>query len=518
MHLGELLIARGLVSLDELDEALRLQAVKHGSLGEHLIALGHLTAEQLSTAVNNAPVAPATVAETGIASRNLLNLLLKLMYAEPLGTVRELAHRIKLSARIIQAIIDDAAKLRLVQSLGLAAGEGAFSVRYSLTEQGKSAARDALEQNLYLGPAPVSLEAYQAQIQRQRITNEIVNEDGLRESLSGLVVSDNYIEKLLPAVNAGQTILLFGPPGNGKSTLTSRIAQLFRDLVYIPYSVDVGGQIITLYDPKLHKPAIADAEATTLHDRALLDRDRFDERWVACKRPVAITGGELTLDMLELQHNPATKFYDAPLHVKAMNGMLLIDDFGRQNFHPHQLLNRWIVPMEHQVDYLRLTGGTTFSLPFDGLVIFSTNLDPSELMDPAFLRRIPYKIRLSGPGRDDYRKIFDAAAAAFGFELSNSIFDLVVSEVEERFGLAYYQPKFICQQVKRACLSFNRPLELTDTGIRAALANLYYDIENEQAAKTEPNTLAALEPAGPARFESYRQELSERGRKAFAFR
>lgn len=514
MHLGELLIARGLVSLDDIDEALRLQTVKRGSLGEHLIALGHLTSEQLSAAVTNVPVAPATVAETGIAPRNLLNLLLKLMYAEPLGTVRELAHRMKLSARIIQAIIDDAAQLRLVQSLGLAAGEGAFSVRYALTEQGKSAARDALEQNLYLGPAPVSLDAYKAQIQQQRITNETVDEDGLRESLSDLVVSDHYIEKLLPAINAGQTMLLFGPPGNGKSTLTSRIAQLFRDLVYIPYAVDVGGQIITLYDPKLHKPAIADAEGSSLQDTPLLDRDRFDERWVACKRPVAVTGGELTLDMLELQHNPATKFYDAPLHVKAMNGMLLIDDFGRQNFHPHHLLNRWIVPMEHQVDYLRLSGGTTFSLPFDGLVIFSTNLEPSELMDPAFLRRIPYKIRLSGPDRNDYRKIFDAAAGMFGFELSNAMFNLVVGEVEDRFGLAYYQPKFICQQVKRACLSFNRPVELTAAGIRAALANLYYDIESERGS----NTLAALRPAGPARLESYRRELSEGQPTASALR
>jgi hypothetical protein len=195
---------------------------------------------------------------------------------------------------------------------------------------------------------------------------------------------------------------------------------------------------------------------------------------------VAIAGGELTLEMLDLQHNPDTKFYDAPLHVKALNGMLLIDDFGRQKFDPNDLLNRWIVPMEQQIDYLKLNTGTSFSLPFDELLVFSTNLQPSDLMDPAFLRRIPYKIKLSAPTRDEYRQIFDSVSHVFGLELVDEVFDFVVERltVTGAFGLASYQPKFICEQAIEACRCFDLRPQLTKELAAEALANLYFDIEN----------------------------------------
>jgi hypothetical protein len=264
------------------------------------------------------------------------------------------------------------------------------------------------------------------------------------------------------------------------------LVNLFRDVIYIPYAVEVDGQIIKVYDPSLHEPSVSGESTDALSARTPLDRDRFDARWVACKRPMAMAGGELTLDMLDLKHNPTAKFYDAPLHVKALNGILLIDDFGRQKFEPSELLNRWIVPMEHQVDYLKLESGATFPLPFDGLVIFSTNLDPSELMDPAVLRRIPYKIKLFAPDRDVYRKVFDAVAKRFRLVLTDAVFDLVVNRLEGQFGLAYYQPKFICQQVVETCRSFGRPPELTQERALAALSNLYYDIENERDSNVHP--------------------------------
>lgn len=480
MLLGEILIGRGFVTFDDLDEALRRQSTQGGRLGENLIALGRLTAKQLSLVIDSTPSTPSSVSETGIPARNLLNLLLKLMYVEALETVGELAHRMKLAPRVLQALLHDATQFRFVQAMGTVPGDSAFSIRYALSEQGKAAARDALDQNLYLGPAPVCLAAYQVQIEQQRIANEMVGQEALQRALAGLVISDHYVEKLLPAVNAGRTVLLFGPPGNGKTTIASQLVNLFRDVIYIPYAVEVDGQIIKVFDPSLHKSSVSGENADALLARTALDRDRFDARWVACKRPMAIAGGELTLDMLDLKHNPAAKFYDAPLHVKALNGILLIDDFGRQKFDPRELLNRWIVPMEHQVDYLKLDSGATFPLPFDGLVIFSTNLDPSELMDPAVLRRIPYKVKLFAPDRDVYWKVFDAVAKRFGLILSEPVFDLVVNRLERRFGLAYYQPKFICQQVVEACRSFGRPMELTKERALAALSNLYYDIENER--------------------------------------
>ena len=480
MSLGGLLVGRGLVTLDDIDAALERQRAEGGRLGDNLIALGLLTPDELLSVINSTPPIPTAISETGISQRSLLNLLLKFMHLEALETVSELADRMKLPRGVVQQLLDDAQPQRLLQALGSVRGGIAASIRYSLSEQGRASAKDALEQNLYLGPAPVSLVAYQEQIQRQRISNEMLDADTLRKSFAGLVVPEHYLRKLLPAINAGRTVLLFGPPGNGKTTLATRIATLFRDVVYVPYAVEVAGQIIKIFDEGLHKPLVSEADPATLLGKGGLQRERFDERWVACGRPVAIAGGELTLEMLDLQHNPDTKFYDAPLHIKALNGMLLVDDFGRQKFDPNELLNRWIVPMENQIDYLKLNTGTSFSLPFDELLVFSTNLQPSELMDPAFMRRIPYKIKLFAPSPEEYRQIFEDVAYVNSLELVDDVFDFVVERltVSGKFGLAYYQPRFICEQVVETCKCFNQRPRLTKELAAEALANLYFDIED----------------------------------------
>jgi hypothetical protein len=484
MQLGDMLVARGFVTPADIEAALARQVKEGGRLGENLVAMGLVTADQIAGCVNAAPAIPGGVAETGISERNLLYLMLKFMHVEAAESVLDLANRMKLPRRVIQQLIEDAIHQRFIGATG-ATSDLALSTRYALTEAGRNAAKEALEQSVYLGPAPVSLAAYQEQIEKQRITNEMLEESTLRKGFEGLVVPEHMFRRLLPAINAGRSVLLYGPPGNGKTTLSTRIAALFKDVVYIPYAVEVAGQIIKVFDVQIHKPIHQEPTGATQPPAGLgLHRETFDQRWQACNRPVVMTGGEMTLDMLDLQFNPDARFYDAPLHVKALNGMMLIDDFGRQKFAPNDLLNRWIVPMENQVDFMKLTTGASFTLPFDVLLMFSTNLQPSDLMDAAFLRRIQYKIKLFEPTVEEYRQIFNAVARSRGLTLEDDVFEYVVKALTP-FGLAYYQPRFIADHALETCKSFKLPPLLTTELAGEALANLYVDIEDARGGEVK---------------------------------
>ena len=482
MRLGDILLMRGMVRPAELEAAVERQRQQGGKLGENLIALGFMTTEQLYGVIEDTPVMPRNVAETGISRGMLLGLVLKFMRLQSLETLPDLSQRLKLSHSVIQEILDEATTQKLVHVLGSVSTGIVRYIRYALSDNGRDAAGEAMEQTQYLGPAPVSLAAYQAQVSRQKISNEVIDVASLRRAFASMVLSDATVRRLVPAISAGRTVLLYGPPGNGKTSVGTRIASLFKDPVFIPFAVEVGGQIIKIFDPSLHKHFLDVPREVQPSANTGVQLESFDARWNACRRPIAMAGGEMTLDMLDLLWDPITKCYDAPLHMKALNGVFLIDDFGRQKVNPTDFLNRWIVPLESRIDYLRLNTGITFMLPFDELVIFSTNLEPRDLMDPAFLRRIPYKLQMLGPTLDEYRQIFLKAAEMKKIAITQQAFDYIVEQLtrDNKFQLAAFQPFFLCDQVAEVCKCFKLKPEMTVELAADALENLYVGIVTDR--------------------------------------
>ena len=255
-------------------------------------------------------------------------------------------------------------------------------------------------------------------------------------------------------------------------SIAERMSRIYNDIIYIPHAIEVDGQIIKVYDPSIHKEV---KSASSEDESNVIRKEALDRRYVACKRPIIITGGELTLEMLDLRYDESAKYYEAPLHMKALGGTFIIDDFGRQLVKPEQLLNRWIVPLESRVDFLKLHTGKTFSIPFDEIVVFSTNLEPNDLMDPAFLRRIPYKLEIKAPSREEYRRIFRLIATQRGVEMPDDVATLVIEELQTSngFQLACYQPRFVVDQVIAACKYLDIPTAFSPELVLDALGNMY---------------------------------------------
>jgi hypothetical protein len=346
------------------------------------------------------PPVPRTIEDTGLALDQVEQLLVKTMYgAEATGT--SIAERTRLPYALIEPIIERVRAQLLVEVRGTT-GSGTAGYRYSLTDLGRDRARQFLAISQYAGPAPVPLTAYVAEMRALTAARGYVDRDRLRKGFSHLIIGDDVLEQLGPAVNAGKAVFLYGPPGNGKSVIAEGMGHTLGGDMYVPHAIDVDGHVVTVYDPISHESLEHGPESSSVVNGAPRDR-----RWVRIRRPVVIVGGELTLDMLDLTFNPISKFYEAPLQLKANGGVFLVDDFGRQRIRPEDLLNRWIVPLESRVDYLTLHTGKKFQIPFDVLTVFATNLNPQSLADEAFLRRIPYKIPIEDPTLDDFTKIFE---------------------------------------------------------------------------------------------------------------
>lgn len=388
--------------------------------------------------------------DTGLSPLWLQDLVLKVMYFQGYLTGYKIAEEVALPfSNVIDQILEALKREKLIEvrSSQMGLGEGAYL--YAITGAGIARAREALERSQYAGPAPVPLNVYIESILRQARSRLSVTNRLMRQVLSNLVLSENTFQFLGPAVNSGTSIFLYGPPGNGKTSVARAVGEMMQaQSIYIPYSIYVDGQVIKLYDSVNH--VIAEEEdASAAAGSGLRAGARRDTRWVRIKRPFIVTGGELTLAGLDLVFDDTLKYYEAPFQVKSNGGILLIDDFGRQMVRPRDLLNRWIVPLENRIDYLTLHTGRKIEIPFDVLVIFSTNLPPKELVDEAFLRRLRHKIEIGDPTYEEYREIFRRVAASKGVTYSDQGLAYLLQEwyIKPDRKLRASHPRDLCDQI-----------------------------------------------------------------------
>lgn len=365
------------------------------------------------------PRAPRTLKDTGLGMPALVDLCAKQFFQHGRLRLAAAAEFLKLPLTVADEALAFMRERRLVAIVGHS-GIGA-EAEFELTDGGRSYAAEAFSRCQYVGPAPVTLDAYKAAIELHSVRHARIDAPSVRDAFAGVVVDPQVLDQMGAAMNSGRAILLYGPPGSGKTFLAEHLAGLLPGEVVVPYAVTVGGEIIQIFDPLVHQPL------ETVKTDGLIRSDR-DERWLRCRRPVVIAGGELTLAMLDLQFDPATRYYQAPPHVKANGGLFVVDDLGRQMVAPRDLMNRWIVPLDRNRDYLSLHTGFKFVVPFDLLVVFSTNLQPAELADEAFLRRFGYKVRLGAMDRDSYRSVFERACESSGVAFDGEAFDWLIEE------------------------------------------------------------------------------------------
>jgi predicted ATPase with chaperone activity len=399
---------------------------------------------------------PQTIAALDVRQAVLEDLALKTLYLCGSLSVLELSNRTQLSYEVANELF---CRLR-AELLCQVTGMTGTVPQIAITSQGRSRAVDLLAQSHYSGAAPVSFESYAEQTRKQSVKKMEVHAADVKRAFSHLVIENEMLRQLGTALNSGSSVFLYGPPGTGKTTVAEGLSRVLADdEVWIPYAVEVDGQIITIYDPSIHK-RVPESEPKN-----------HDSRWVLCHRPAVLVGGELTAEMLDLQFNPTTKFYVAPAQIKANNGVLIIDDFGRQRIRPDELLNRWVVPLDRRIDFLTLAGGKKIEVPFEMLIVFASNMDPAELVDPAFLRRIQTKIKIGEVSDDNFNEIFCRVAAQnqvpFDIGIPNDLIDFIHVSLKQELRSCY--PRDIVNQVCWAAQYEGRKPYLDRTALKQAV-------------------------------------------------
>ena len=425
------------------------------------------------------PPPPSSLEDMKLPIVMMRDIMIKTMFRKNFDTASELAEAICLPRAVTQELIDLAREQRLIEATGTLNANSGNEMGYQLTDAGKSRALDALAQSEYYGAMPVPLAVYREQVKRQSIRNIQITRTELTNAMGHLVLPDSLLDHLGPAVSAGRSILMYGPPGNGKSSISNGIRDAMGDRIYVPRAIEYSGQVITVYDPIVHSKAEVERD-----DPNSLRRKRtFDTRYVRCERPTVITGGELTLDMLDLVYNPTARTYQAPLQLKSTGGIFIVDDLGRQAEPPQSLVNRWIVPLEESKDILALQSGEKFEVPFDTLVIFSTNFHPNEIFDQAALRRIFFKIKIDGPNQQNFLKIFAMVAKKRQMPLDEAALVHLLKTKYPTIDNVYanYQPIFLIDQMISICEFEGIPYQMTPELIDRAWANMF--VKDEKVVK-----------------------------------
>ncbi len=426
-----------------------------------------------------APPSPRSLEDLGLSMVMMRDILLKSMFRMNLDQIADIARVCAVSIPIAQEIVDLARSQKLVEATGSLHANAGGEMGYQLSDAGKARALDALAQSEYYGALPVPLSAYEEQMKRQSIRNIRITRDAMVGAMSHLILPDDLLSHLGPAITSGRSILFYGPPGNGKSSISHGIRDAIGDRIYVPRAVEYSGQVISVYDPIVHTKAVEQVDDAGALRRA---GNRFDARYVLCDRPTVITGGELSLSMLDLTYNPTARTYNAPLQMKSSGGIFIVDDLGRQDEPPQALVNRWIVPLEMNYDILALQSGEKFVVPFDTLVIFSTNFHPNEIFDGAALRRIFFKIKIDGPNQENFLKIFAMVARNRGMPLDEkSLLHLLkVKYPTINHIYANYHPIFLIDQMISVCEFEGIPYQMTPDLIDRAWENMF--VRDEQIA------------------------------------